>query len=863
MRVAHVSDHITHAVIGGRQSMDFGISDDPAFFQILSSALYKDPMLAMVRETICNAWDAHLEAGLTDKAISITLTDNYLTIQDFGPGIPDHLIQPIYGVYGASTKKNDGRQTGGFGLGCKSPFAYNDHFEVTSYHAGTKTIYNMSKSSAQVQGKPAIVPIASFPTTDTGISVKIPLNPTAQNHRLAELIRQVVFNGDIKATYNLLALETLEMDQTEYGLVLIPDSVIGGAHHLRSTNNRMSKASRINIRYGNVIYPVELAEQYGDLYKRVHGLLSSHYLCTLVMMAPADSISMTPSRESLTQSDITVQTIQQLLGKFLSIFLKNQQLLFKHKELVNEFVDQAATNEATTLLEKIRLDSWNIPGIPDCIEDNLLTTTDQFAKLDVVLRYSSRRHGMKAKKWFGYIQGYLHKINEAKVFDQGLMMSWARTTQKNLKRITEPNDYFGHNNNRDVRVATGWWHRNVFASLVQKFNAIPDFNINMLYYVSKTHQRYDSYKQETKIIRAKTVRIKNHVNNLIHLLQPTVILCHNSDLLPRRVGGMPKDEFTGTFLQDVYFVYEVSRKRDVLAQVQEAFKNIPGIEFLDMTGRTAGEQNDYEERQKELLADRAAIAAGRVPSTLTPKKVKPGVICLSNLIDGCRINTMQFTTNRDPARVVEPKSAIVISTGKESRTTFPYMNSKTSYALAKLYGDEIAISNKSDAVDRILEKGAMDINAFLKLRIMDVVENSPSMVAYHEATPEKISNYLEAHCNWDRRKEVEAFVKLILSAPEFAHLVPAMPELDEEDQMRWLLWVYIKDRRTDEDIKTLSLKIDEIPLKAEVVIFLDKIIANPCVELVDVKEIRALMPKALSDPNVMAKIVSLITTILN
>ena len=181
MLVAHASDHITHAVIGGKKSIDFGISDDPAFFQILSSALYKDPMLAMVRETICNAWDAHIDSGRIDQPIVITLDDDYLIIKDFGNGIPDAMIGPIYGVYGASTKKNDGRQTGGFGLGCKSPFAYTDHFEVTSCHAGTKTIYNMSKSSAQVQGKPSIVPIASFPTTESGITVKIPLNQEKNN----------------------------------------------------------------------------------------------------------------------------------------------------------------------------------------------------------------------------------------------------------------------------------------------------------------------------------------------------------------------------------------------------------------------------------------------------------------------------------------------------------------------------------------------------------------------------------------------------------------------------------------------------------------------------------------------------------
>jgi hypothetical protein len=44
------------------------------------------------------------------------------------------------------------------GLGCKSPFAYTDNFQVTLFCDGVRTIYNMSKSSAAVGGKPSIVP---------------------------------------------------------------------------------------------------------------------------------------------------------------------------------------------------------------------------------------------------------------------------------------------------------------------------------------------------------------------------------------------------------------------------------------------------------------------------------------------------------------------------------------------------------------------------------------------------------------------------------------------------------------------------------------------------------------------------------
>ena len=82
MQVSQVSDKIDHAVIGGKGSADFGISDSPEFFAILSSALYKHPKLAMVRETICSAWDAHIASDKTDTPIEVSLKEGNLIIKD-------------------------------------------------------------------------------------------------------------------------------------------------------------------------------------------------------------------------------------------------------------------------------------------------------------------------------------------------------------------------------------------------------------------------------------------------------------------------------------------------------------------------------------------------------------------------------------------------------------------------------------------------------------------------------------------------------------------------------------------------------------------------------------------------------------
>lgn len=80
MQVNHTADHITHAFIGGHKTIEFGISNSAEFFQILSSTLYSDQHLAVAREVLCNAWDAHIRAigekdGRSRNELMTTLFD--------------------------------------------------------------------------------------------------------------------------------------------------------------------------------------------------------------------------------------------------------------------------------------------------------------------------------------------------------------------------------------------------------------------------------------------------------------------------------------------------------------------------------------------------------------------------------------------------------------------------------------------------------------------------------------------------------------------------------------------------------------------------------------------------------------------
>ena len=135
MQVMQGAEFKQEQVVIGQQTKTkgFSVSDDPMLMSILSTGLYQNPLKSMIQEAVFNAWDAHKASNRTDKPIEIIFTDdNQLIISDSGYGIhPDDMYE-IYCVYGASTKRTDNDQTGGFGLGCKAPFAYTDSFRVTS-----------------------------------------------------------------------------------------------------------------------------------------------------------------------------------------------------------------------------------------------------------------------------------------------------------------------------------------------------------------------------------------------------------------------------------------------------------------------------------------------------------------------------------------------------------------------------------------------------------------------------------------------------------------------------------------------------------------------------------------------------------
>ena len=138
------------ATFGTQESGSFSIEMNEHMAELLSAHTYTDKVAAPIRELCSNARDAHRMNGNEAKPFFVhvpTVFEPHFAVRDYGPGLDRGQVMKLYTTYGASSKREGAgakKQIGGFGIGSKSPFAYQGNggtFTVTSWHGGFKTVY--------------------------------------------------------------------------------------------------------------------------------------------------------------------------------------------------------------------------------------------------------------------------------------------------------------------------------------------------------------------------------------------------------------------------------------------------------------------------------------------------------------------------------------------------------------------------------------------------------------------------------------------------------------------------------------------------------------------------------------------------
>lgn len=303
---------------------NFGIQNDNIahILDIVRNRMYKNKVLAVIREYSTNAQDAHVEAGTPEKEIKVTLptklSQNF-KVRDYGNGLSEEEIFEVYIQYGSSTKRMSNAFNGQLGLGSKAGFAYSNTFQVTSFHNGMKTVYQAIIDESNLGAMNKLVSVASDEPSGIEISVPVRSEDIKSFVSTAHLFYST-FNPKPKGVgTHKLNKPSLKVDNVslfsegmiEFNYSLVPNDYSYGHRHYDSHYN----ISRLNVLMGNVLYPFEKS----DLSDRAISEMRSVGIdnANIVIVAPIGAVSISSSRENLELTDKTKKYISDQMIKFV------------------------------------------------------------------------------------------------------------------------------------------------------------------------------------------------------------------------------------------------------------------------------------------------------------------------------------------------------------------------------------------------------------------------------------------------------------------------------------------------------------------------------------------------------------------
>lgn len=356
------------------------IAATPELMNLLSSGVYTDKILAVVREVSCNALDAHIANGEPNKPITVhlpTWEEQWFSVKDEGIGLSHDDIMSLYLTYGESRKTHTNQLIGGKGIGSKSPFSYTDAFTVTSVFNNVKRMYSIFKNN----GIPQCALLSESITEDAnGIEVKVPTKQEDKSKftQAAEKVFKAfdvkpIINKDIDMSINI------ENECEEY--------------FTESTNWNSNFYAKV----GSVIYSVK-----HDKCKEIKELLPKTK--NFYLKLPIGSVDITASREDLSMTPQTIKVVGDVLDKIyeeeLSYYInmaEGQATLFDFcyylRNLNSDEVKAKAKYDGKTFSEWDRYFAEMDMEPVDCFEKNGFRKTQRQYTINTAAFSPTRKRG--------------------------------------------------------------------------------------------------------------------------------------------------------------------------------------------------------------------------------------------------------------------------------------------------------------------------------------------------------------------------------------------------------------------------------------------------------------------------------------
>lgn len=336
------------------ETVKMSVESDSMPFIIKSlTDMYSNPVLALSREYISNAYDATVArmgsqssfGTVLDTPIEVTLPSSLnpnFVIRDYGVGMDRNVLANVFPKYGASTKRDNNTEIGGFGLGAKSALAVVANFTVVSIKDGKKNTAIIQKGADGV-GEVSFLPeFVTEEPSGTTITITLP-KPSELNmvFRDSSLLLgfphgSILLNG--KMHENSVHNPNLYTPVGEDGWV--QNSLLDWEN---SENYRYSNVGRHgvkNVVVGPISYTVKVSDLFGSEYsiQEMNGVFDAASTYS-VLNLPIGSVDFTPARENLIFSERTIKTILDASRR--------------HSKAVQKFV-QESISEAPSKVEAAR-----------------------------------------------------------------------------------------------------------------------------------------------------------------------------------------------------------------------------------------------------------------------------------------------------------------------------------------------------------------------------------------------------------------------------------------------------------------------------------------------------------------------------
>ena len=404
----------------GLTSSNFTMKASAHAFKILTTSLYQNKELAVLREYFANAYDAIRDEGKTDpvRICLPTELEPNLVISDNGNGMGKETLTNLYSTFFDSTKQHTNDAIGGFGLGSKSAFSMTDTFTVTSIKD--------SKSTTIVAfidgGTPKLVVTNESTTTEpNGTTVTIPVSNKDTQNRLKSVAYDLFIHTPIKP---IVTIGTV----TPFTLKESPDyKLYNGNVYLESGWRDFNK---IVIGLFTYTIPSSLESRiqaFPDYSKLRSDLKSATSKDCVNFVLPLGALELSPSRETVEDTpanakklfDIFKATVETLLAEIAKYtpFVYNYLSSFITTDLSTYEKYQNKLNELTNAVPKQVITSIN----------NILYGTDCTKKPTIYSLHSSLAPN---NSWFRQdSDGALNKVEN--IFNYSIWYN-----QANVSKLT-------------------------------------------------------------------------------------------------------------------------------------------------------------------------------------------------------------------------------------------------------------------------------------------------------------------------------------------------------------------------------------------------------------------------------------------